>query len=146
MTDQPDVNVKLDTYVKLYERQMTHYENTQGVEWKVTIAMWTLLAAAISWTAQYPGVLRGFLGPYRLAVFVFPVFHALWLFRVHDSEQFDKRLWVRYRTAARVMLSLDAFPDDETVSERRTWDEVGWIAMEAGTTLVLAFALNAFLT
>ncbi len=146
--DQIDAKAKVDSHLKLYERQMAHYENTQGIEWKISIGVWTLLAAAIYWAAQNAAAPKPFAVESCLVVvvFLFPLLHAVWLWRIHESEEFDKRLWSRYRTAARaILLSPDHVPEDEKESKRDVWDKLAWIVMESGVTLLMAFALRSFL-
>ena len=135
----------VDAHVRLYERQMAHYENTQSIEWKVTFGIWTLLAAAIYWAAQNAFRL-GLDSRLRILLLAFPVLHAVWLCRIHESEEFDKRLWARYRTAARaILLSPTEVPKDERESTRNYLDEWTWILMEAGVTLMMALALRLML-
>lgn len=80
---------KLDAYLKLYERQMAHYENTQNVEWRGSFGIWTLLAAAVYWasqnlTAARPVVIDSWL---VLALFLVPVtLHGSWLLKCTDPK------------------------------------------------------------
>jgi hypothetical protein len=140
---------KVEAYVRLYERQMTHYEKTQDVEWKINIGIWTLLGAAIFWAAQNKAASKPIPVEHCLIVAVaitLVIVHALWLRRVHASEEFDKRLWSRYRREARmVLLEASPLPSDEEHSERDELDKWTWIALEAGITIAMASVLLWFL-
>ena len=150
-----DSKDQLAAYLKLYERQMAHYEATQGVEWKGSFGVWTLLAAAVylasqNLTAENPVIIdRGL-----AMVFLLPVaIHGSWLLRMHWSGEFDKKLWSRYRRAAREILlaanqanaAAQVLPSDE--EEYRGlgfWRRAWWLALQVGVTAGLAGTL-AFL-
>jgi len=139
---------KLNAYLKLYERQMIHYERTQDIEWRISIGVWTLLAVAIGWAAQHASTPANAMTDSRIAdvAFLVPFIHALWLWRVHASEGFDKRLWSRYRLAARtILLRPEAVPEDEKERARGFWDEVAWLGLEVGVTVLMTVVLRSFL-
>jgi hypothetical protein len=144
-----DPKEKVQAYLRLYERQMSHYESTQGVEWKVTIGLWTLLSVAVYWAltrdiTKIPPVSSE--EWFRWAVFALPAVHAYWLWRVHQSVRFDKQLWTRYRQEARsILLSPRAVPGDESEWKGNRRDGWTWRGMEAGVTLLLAAALHSLL-
>jgi hypothetical protein len=155
VTTSPDRQAIADSYLRLYERQMAHYEKTQDVEWKGSFGVWALLAAAIYWAAQNAAKLPPAHVDRCLVSggYVVAALHAVWLWLVHDSEAFDKRLWSRYRRAAREMLSTTGVRRDEIEPEiRGFWKwlvwflrRLAWIALEAGVTLVMASVLASFL-
>jgi len=139
---------KVNAYLMLYERQMAHYEKTQGVEWKVSVGVWTLLAAAIGWAAQHARTPANALTDMRIAnlAVLLPIIHTLWLLRIHASEAVDRRLWSRYRTAARtILLRPEAVPGDERERGRSVWSEVAWLALEGGVTALMTVVLRSFL-
>jgi hypothetical protein len=135
---------KVDAYLTLYARQMDHFEKTQSIEWQVTIGVWTLIAAAIAWAHSLTNAELGS-GTHavlRIVLLVIPLFHLVWLILLRGSKSFDKRLWTRYRAAARaLLLAPDTVPTDETRSEPRIWVTVTWLVLEFSVTLMLVFIL-----
>ena len=136
---------KLDGNLRLYERQMTHYEKTQDVEWKGSFGIWTLLAAGIAWALKDRFAIPA--DAWRFALIGVVSVHTLWLLLVHQSEEADKKLWSRYRDSADAMLG-------HAVSTKRSgWcQRLGlriywlgrrllWLAVEAGITAGLAVLL-----
>lgn len=150
-----DDAAKVDACLRMYERQMTHYEKTQDVEWKGSFGVWALLAAAIYWAAQ--NAAKG--SPLHVdrylvnAGYLVAAVQALWLLLIHNSEAFDKRLWSRYRRAAREILSARGARRDEIerpeggLWRRLAWivGRLPWIALEAGVTFVMASVLASLL-
>jgi len=136
MADQPEVAVKVDTYVKLYERQMAHYENTQGIEWKVNIGVWTLLVAAIAWASTNTVKIsaRG----WGISLVLVVVAHALWLGLMHSSEEEDKRFWCLYRAAAEDALGVTVVPKHVP---RPWWKSALWLLSEVIVTAGMALLL-----
>jgi hypothetical protein len=142
-TETPDTGATiapkdaLDAYLRMYDRQMTHYEKTQGVEWKGNFGVWALLAGAIVSVANSPFVIyfETRLTAAGLTV-VLAIAHLTWLALVHGSEQWDKVLWGRYRFE--VERRLGTSHADEKVSRIRN---VVWLLCEWSITAVLAAAL-----
>ena len=120
----------VEAYVRLFERQMAHYENTQGIEWKVSIGIWTLLALAIKWASE---ISRGVPGWWL--VFLVPLAHG-----VHWSEESDKTLWGQHRAAA-----LAALGDTKATASptRRWWKELLWLLPVIAVTFVMAWILGS---
>jgi hypothetical protein len=142
--DSKDV---VDGYIKLYERQMAHYEKSQEIEWRGSFGIWTLLGAAIYWATTTTTVLP--LGRWGSVILLLaPLLHGLWLYKMHQSEEFDKRLWARYRKAAREILLKEtsaanaSLPADEgeyvgLTFRQRMW----WIVLELAITFALTTVL-----
>jgi len=136
---------QVETYIKLYQQQMEHYHHTQDVEWKGNFGIWTLLAAAI-----YLFVQRLTTTPSCLALIVcvlITVTHCCWLHKIHESEEFDKQLWARYRgEARRLLLNGDDPPSDEDFKARSAPQRLVWLLLEAGLTAALSGALFTAVT
>jgi hypothetical protein len=123
---------------------MERFRQTQAVEWKCNFGVWTLLAGAIYFVAQHPINIRSCIALVILSVFV--ILHGCWLYKIHQSEQFDKVLWVRYRKEALRLLHGDSgVYEDETKSKRSFRDEATWLLMEVGITLLLCALLLSVL-
>jgi hypothetical protein len=107
-------------FLELYKQQMQRFKETQGVEWKANFGVWTLLSATILFVSEHPVTV-----PRWAAILVCGTAflgHGCWLFMIHMSQQFDKRLWVRYRQEALLLLREPAFLYfDELESDRREW-------------------------
>jgi hypothetical protein len=145
MSDQDvkplDEKDKVDAYLRLYDRQMTHYESTQGIEWKISVSIWALLATAIVLAAQRTAPPIGpALAP---AVFLLPLIHAAWLLLIQGSERHDKKLWMRYRAAAlSLVLSPAPLPSNEAERDTSPFRKIVWFVLEAGVTCVMAAILG----
>ena len=132
---------RIDTYLRLYERQMTHYEKTQEVEWKGSFGIWTLLAAGIALASSTEA--RSHLGVSASSWWLWmfsPVAAALqwlWLCLVHESEEEDKKLWCEYRNNAVELLG----GKKTCYKGRPPGKEMWWQLPGAVVTLLLSGAL-----
>lgn len=124
-------------YINLCKNQMDRFTQTQVVEWKGNFGVWTLLAAAAYLVAKehvhVPLCLAAVL------LLLLNAAHIGWLKFIHDSEQFDKKLWVHFRTEA-----LKAIPG-EAVGNELKHNEFVWDLFEGGVTAVLSVALFALI-
>jgi hypothetical protein len=132
---------QVQAYLELYKQQMERFHQTQEVEWKANISLWTLLAGAIYLAKDHclgiPRCIAYF------AVFLIVVLHGCWLRKVHSSEQTDKIFWTRYRMEALMLLrGKNVHKDEEEVGQRK-W-AFAWLSLELGMTLILSTFL-AFL-
>jgi hypothetical protein len=130
-----------DGYLRLYERQMSHFEKTQEVEWKGNFGVWTLLAAAIAWASQRPEETWPVV-PTLVVLVLVVAGHALWLYLIHGSEQRDKAFWCKYRDAAERLLGRTI---PEPPKPRTRWRALRWFASEWFVTLALAVVLGFLL-
>lgn len=135
---------KVEAYVKLFDRQMTHHENTQGIEWKVNIGVWTLLAAAVVWASKNLVAARAIpCWGWTTALLLAVAAHALWLGLVHASEEADKKGWLGYRADAETVLrGREVRPD----SGRGKIKATAWLISEAGVTVAMALVLWLLVT
>lgn len=124
---------RLDTCVEFYKQQMEHYHRTQAVEWKGTFGAWALAATAVALTFHRDVAFRP--GAWVWFVLLIPICHAVWLWKIHDSEEEDKWLWVKYRNEASTIVGI---VDKKEYTGRSLWVEASWIATEAGPSAVLA--------
>jgi hypothetical protein len=131
---------RIQAYLELYKQQMERFRQTQEVEWRANISLWTLLAGAVYIAKDHH------LGIPRcvacIAVIVISLLHGWWLHQIHKSEQTDKIFWTRYRSYALLLLRAD-LREDEKECAKREWAG-SWLLLEVGMTLILASFL-AFL-
>jgi len=133
---------RVEAYLKLYERQMAHYENTQGIEWKVNIGVWTLLAAATVWASDNTATTTTIPAwGWWVAVLLVVAGHWLWLWLMHRSEEEDKKFWCQCRTEAWKILGAASLPAWEG---RPWWKEALWLISEVGVTAAMAIVLLSF--
>ena len=101
-------NDRVEAYIELYRQQMDHYHKTQQVEWKGNFGVWTLLAAAIYLASEKPiaanhCIVAAIIVPFIVVVVAVSV-HGWCLYKIHCSEECDKKYWARYRREARLLL------------------------------------------
>ena len=130
-----------EAYVRLYERQMSHYEKTQEIEWKGSFGIWTLLAAAIALALQHPAAIPH--EAWRVVLMGVVTVHVFWLLFIHRSEEADKALWSRYRDRAEELLGRATPQAGSEWWRGLDWvaRRVIWIAMEAVVTAGMALLL-----
>jgi hypothetical protein len=141
-TDQNGNEKCISVYLELYKQQMERFHQTQEIEWKANIALWTLLAGAIYLAKDHNlGVPKCFV---YFAATGIVLLHCCWLVKVQSSEHIDKVLWMRYRSDALALLRPGKCPrKHETEADDRGWTPL-WLLLEVGMTTILA-ALLAFL-
>lgn len=131
---------RAELFVDLYKQQMERFHQTQEIEWKANIALWTLLAGAIYLARDHClGIPRCVA---YIAAFVIVLLHGCWLGKVHSSEHIDKILSTRYRSDALLLLRGSLLKHEGETGERIFAPL--WLALEIGMTLILA-AFLAFL-
>ena len=116
---------------------MDRFTQTQAVEWKGNFGVWTLLAGAAYLVAKEHVYVPLYLAAALLLLL--NAAHVGWLKFIHDSEQFDKKLWVHFRTKA-----LQAIPT-EVVGNEHKHNEAVWDLFEGGITAILSVALFALI-
>lgn len=131
-----DEEKRAQLFFELYKQQMEHYRHTQIVEWKGNFGVWTLLAGAIYLAKDKFLVIPH---PYPWLILIgTPALHLLWLSMVLQSEQADKKFWVRYRKEALELLRGGPAMRDETISHRGKLRTIIWLVSEVGVTLALS--------
>jgi hypothetical protein len=135
----------LDAYLRMYDRQMSHYERTQGVEWKGNFGVWALLAGGIALAVRaHTGGCGLHLGLMALLLVGLVVLaHGLWLCLIHESERADKQLWCDYRRRVVALLTGAGGHESELAppsEPKRTW-RAAWFLSEVIVTLALGVAL-----
>jgi hypothetical protein len=134
-----------DRYLRLYERQMAHYERTQEIEWKGSFGVWTLLAAGIAFAVRYPTAVPH--DTWRSVLIAVVLVHAVWLSLIHQSEETDKELWARYRDRAEELLGHPISPSRSewwrVLTSGLSWllRRLLWLALEAGLTAGMAWLI-----
>ncbi len=138
--DKPVDEERVQAYLNLYKQQMDRFRQTQEVEWKANISLWTLLAGAVYLARDHHLAIPHCIS--YTAALVVALLHGCWLCQVHSSAQIDKILWTRYRSEALLLLRGSLRKHEEEVVERK-WAP-SWLLLEIGVTLILATFL-AFL-
>jgi hypothetical protein len=141
-----DEEKRVRAFIELYKQQMERFRQTQEIEWKANFGLWTLLAGAIYLAKEKIIAIPTCLITISL-LFVFFV-HVGWLQRIHGSQQFDKKLWVRYRGEALSLLRAGQDPEvleDEKHWQTNRWTELTWRALEVGITFLLCAVLFTIL-
>jgi hypothetical protein len=132
---------RAEIYLNLYRQQMERYGRTQDVEWKANSGVWTLLAGAIYLAAKDIVAISRCLAAVILIGLV--AVHCAWLLAMHRSENFDKGLWVQYRSKALRLADPDYHGPDNF---RRDWrEELIWLLLEVGVTIMLSVVLFSML-
>jgi hypothetical protein len=135
-----DPDKQLKAYLELYKQQMARFHQTQEVEWKANISIWSLLAAGIYLTKDKCLDICPCLA--WILVLVVVVLHFWWLRLIHKSEQVDKNFWIRYRAEALKLVRgtlLDG--EGEEHGNRSGFVEFLWLVPEVGMTVLLASSL-----
>jgi hypothetical protein len=99
-----DKNVQVDGLLRLSEQQYNDYKDRCSLEWKVSIALWTLLAAlGAAELGSHPKPL----GPWALIVlFAIPI-HFIWQVKILSSH-FERQKKVKeYQLAAAHLIEFD---------------------------------------
>ena len=92
-----DDNTLFDKCMKQAEYFAGRWDARRNHEWKMTISLWTLLAAAIGFLSSK--------GRLELWMIFIPIgLHALWLHGVWIANDFDKRLGRYYQNQAQKLL------------------------------------------
>jgi hypothetical protein len=137
---------RVEALLKLYEKQMEHFQHTQSIEWKGNFGLWTALGGAIYVvTKSHYVVSHQWWAIIILVVFIVPVgLHLWWLSKVHASEDYDKIFWSRYRAEALQAIRGSAYQlyrDEWPYPGREKWQKKRWLAVEVGVTLLLCALL-----
>jgi hypothetical protein len=131
---------QVQAYISLYKQQMERYGRTQDIEWKGNFGVWALLAGASYLAAKETVTLSRLTTGTVLLLTV--IVHFGWLLNIHNSERFDKRLWVEYRRWALDIIR----PGHGEEPFRHSWlKEFVWILLEVGMTTILSLVLFALL-
>ena len=145
---------KVDSLIELCKIQMDHFEKTRNIEFRVNIALWTLI------------VLAGKFGYGKIHlndscsklfyfgfVFIVIIFHYIWMKMIQWSQDKDHELTREYKLA---ILKIFKLPD--TDKEKELFSELlknlqqkirrpfSWIFCEVVITLVLLVALGIVLS
>jgi hypothetical protein len=151
MTD----NEQFEAYRGLSEQLHTQYNQRRDLEWKIHVAIWTLLSAV-----GYLLISEKLHLGCSLIFYLFPIIplHAVWCVKIHTREFLDRDLSIRYRQAAERILTEQ--PKGEYQQLNRLIDDgvnralqpprwlrngfesyVWWLVAEVGTTVLLAGAI-----
>jgi hypothetical protein len=137
-----DEEKRVQAFIDLYKHQMERFRQTQDIEWKANFGLWTLLAGAIYLAKEK--IIAILTCPLTFLLLFVLLVHVGWLQRIHRSQQFDKKHWVRYRSEALSLLRVGHDPavfEDEKQAQTNLWTELTWRALEVGITFLLCAVL-----
>jgi len=158
MTDKE----QFQAYSTLSEQLYTQFHHRRELEWRIHVAIWTLLAAA-GYLLVSQKICLGHLRPVPLfALFVMvPILHFLWCVKIQIPEFRSRHLSREYRLAAERILTdqqrgegrqLNTLIDSEENRQddphpwiqKRFESNWWWLMVEVGTTLLLTTAVVYF--
>ncbi len=142
----------VETYCALSQQLYTQYHDRRTLEWKMHLALWTLLAL----TAYLCVTKDKHLGQFALGIFLTVPVHFVWTIKIHKGQLRDHSLSAYYRSQAEKILT-SRHPTDimtESISKlpvchhyMETVDSIGflhywwWLAVTVGTTFLLCMGV-----
>ena len=106
MSEEPNMGEKMtdndqfQAYRALSEHMYTEYSHRRELEWKINVAVWTLLSAVGYLLVSQ----KIHLGCRLLPLIAMVPLHTLWCIKIHRGEYREQRLCDRYRAEAERIL------------------------------------------
>ena len=101
---QVTAQASAEMFRQLMQAQMTQFNATREIQFKVTLAVWTFLAAAayagLSFSKKTPGATDAVvhLGPVvHICALAIVLLYFCWMTLIQQSLNYDKTLWIKYR-------------------------------------------------
>ena len=137
----------VDNYLELYKTQLSRFSQTQNIQWRVNYGLWSLIvvggAFLVRQNHEFDIILACF-----IAFFIF-LLHLVWSYRVQDSLNIDKKLFVAYR------IKVEESMNDDTSSKilnahkaERNEFLLGttiWIIVQVSFTFILMLSIIVIL-
>ena len=151
MTDKE----KADCLLELHKTQLSHFAQTRDIEFRVNIALWTLIAAGGSFL--YGKVhLETDLSYLIFTIVSLGIYFGhlfLWMMPIQNSEDIDDYFINQYRSNIEKLVGVSIERSFELRRPRILWaltktlrkDGWSWILAETGITLVLLIAIGILL-
>ena len=151
---------KVFALIELCKIQMDHFEKTRNIEFKVNIALWTLIALAGKFVYDENDLHKGgfFIIGYVVFAIVITWFHCLWMSLIQRSEDRDHESNNEYKTEILQIFSnetrnnqlLRLKPKEEKClccqfKDLRKHPPSLWVFCEVGITVVLLVGLGFIL-
>lgn len=152
MTDKE----KADCLLELHKTQLSHFSQTRDIEFRVNIALWTLIAAGGSFlygkVHLNDDVSYSIYVIVSLAIFLGHLF--LWMMPIQNSEDTDDYFINQYRTQIEKLVGISIESSFQIRRPRILWglikslrkDGWSWILAETGITLALLVVLGILLS
>src|SRR5882672_1909236 len=123
--------------LKIYDAEQKKFSNTQGLQWKFNIAVWSLMALCIKYVSS-PSVKIGIDdGWFKALLFFWLIFHLTYVVLIQNSLQSSKNICNPIRREA-------SLTEDEKnwigkiLHKRTFWL---WVLFQIGITVILAVVL-----
>lgn len=140
---------RAQAYMTLSQQLYQQYHDRRGLEWRIHIALWTLLLAT-----GY-GVISHNIhsGAYSLLLFLAVPLHAVWCIKIHRGNVLEQNLSIGYRKAAERILTggsetptmgMDRIGRAEEHSAMPQWLQEAfrgywwWLGVEIAVTFLIA--------
>ena len=137
--------LKVQCYSNLLQTQMDHFKQTREIEFKVNIAIWTLLALAGSFL--YDKIIPGplFWSGYAFISLALVAIHWGWMYLISLSQDDDKKLMDGWMSA--LPLADDGIDESQTdkkdTQRKMATSRFGyWIIVEVGFTILILAGLG----
>ena len=152
MTDKE----KADCLLELHKTQLSHFSQTRDIEFRVNIALWTLIAASGSFLygkVQLDDNVSYFIyAIVSLAIFLGHLF--LWMMPIQNSEDMDDYFINQYRMQIEKLSGFSLEVPSLVKRPRILWaltkilrkDGWSWILAESGITLALLVVVGILLS
>jgi len=142
-------------YIALSKQLDQQYARRRSLEWKIHLAIWTLLVAAGYALLTYAPTISRVGLVVALAIMVFV--HLVWAVKIHTGQFRDQQLSIVHREKAESILqndldnvgaaTIDASKSREQWARMPDWLEIvfasywWWLGAEVGTTVLMAVAV-----
>jgi hypothetical protein len=125
--------------IELCKIQMDHFEKTRNIEFKVNIALWTLIALAGKFGYGKIKLDHNsfFILLYTFFSVVIVVLHWCWMKNIQNSENSDIALRNKYRSEIHKTIELEL-----KLESNQNDSESSWVIIETGVTAVLLVGLG----
>jgi hypothetical protein len=138
MTD----NDQFQAYRALSEHMYTEYSHRRELEWKINVAVWTLLSAVGYLLVSQ----RIHLGCRILLLVVMVPLHALWCIKIHRGEYREQGLCDRYRADAERILGEQGREPNKVTPEPLPQQWIFDLFKSYWWWLFLAVSMTSFVT
>lgn len=88
-----------ETLVKLVELQMNQFLGTRDTKTRINIAIWTFFVASAVFASKSENEVPKGWSLFLIGALFFGLvlLHGLWMYRIQESLNYDKKMWVLYR-------------------------------------------------
>lgn len=140
MTDKE----KADCLIELLKEQMNHFKQTRDIEFKVNIALWTVIVLAGYYLDLEICIVKWyhFIIYFGIA-FIITYFHyRLWISPISKSEKIDLHYITEYRDRVEELTGEKSIPYNNKIKDDQNKRIRNWIFFELGITDFLLIILG----